>query len=185
MPRLQAILCPLDKNTTDGLRFKQNGTGSVSGWYPAPGEASSASQTEREGAAKRIARVQSFSAPIPKISLSASDGSKSARLPLLDRSGIERDSITETTAERLLALGLVHGVGRRKTTALMLRPGVSMAAIKAALRSGIRERLPVAEDNRTVRRNTNVGGQCYEPDHVAAWDDGRPLPEALRPRGDE
>lgn len=100
------------------------------------------------------------------------------RLPIVPRTGDQPiRTVTEPQARSLMAMGLIEPVGRgRFIRALRIRAGVSIAAINAALRVGAGNRLPVAEDNRTVRRVGVAGGGIYhEPIHVAEWDDGRPL----------
>ena len=64
-------------------------------------------------------------------------------------------------------------------THAVIRNGVSVASLHATLRAGIRHELPIAEDNRTVRR---VLAATYEPYHEAAWDDGRTLGGTLGER---
>ncbi len=99
------------------------------------------------------------------------------RLPLLPVQGEEPERIlTEPQARSLLALGLIEAVGRGRTIrALRIRSGVAVAEINTALRHGAGSRLPIAADNRTVRRVSEPGGTYFEPQHVAAWDDGREL----------
>ena len=83
--------------------------------------------------------------------------------------------VTETQARSLLALALTDPICKRRRgviVGLRVKAGVSVAAINAALRAGAGNKLPIAEDNRTVRR---VSQTAYEPHHVQAWDDGRRL----------
>jgi hypothetical protein len=79
----------------------------------------------------------------------------------------------------LLALALVETVcksRRGQVVALRIGRGVSVAAINAALRAGAGNQLPIAEDNRTIRRVGVPGfGVYHEPLHVGEWDDGREL----------
>ena len=99
------------------------------------------------------------------------------RLPLMPHQGeVPERILTEPQARSLLALGLIEAVGRgRIIRALKIREGRSVAEINAALRQGMGARLPIAADNRTVRRVSEPGGTYFEPQHVAAWDDGREL----------
>jgi hypothetical protein len=101
-------------------------------------------------------------------------------LSLMPRQGTEPlRRVTESQARSLLALALVDPICRSRRgviVGLRVRLGVSVAAINAALRQGAGNRLPVAEDNRTVRRVSVAGGGVYhEPIHVDEWDDGRQL----------
>jgi len=95
--------------------------------------------------------------------------------------------VTETQARSLLALGLVEPVCKSRrgiVVALRIGRGVSVAAIAAALRAGAGNQLPIAEDNRTVRRVGVPGfGVYHEPLHVSEWDDGRPLDGRCLARG--
>jgi hypothetical protein len=98
-------------------------------------------------------------------------------LSLFPRQGDEPiRRVTETQARSLLALALVDPICRSRRgviVGLRVRLGVSVAAINAALRQGMGNQLPIAEDNQTVIRRTVRGGAYYEPHHVDAWDDGR------------
>lgn len=100
------------------------------------------------------------------------------RLPIVPRTGDQPiRTVTEPQARSLMAMGLIEPVGRgRFIRALRIRAGVAISTINAALRTGAGNRLPVAEDNRTVRRVGVPGGGIYhEPIHVDEWDDGREL----------
>lgn len=95
-------------------------------------------------------------------------------LSLLPRQGAEPiRRVTETQARSLLALALVDPICKSRRgviVGLRVRLGVSVAAINAALRLGGGNKLPIAEDNRTVRR---VLASTFEFVRTAAWDDGR------------
>lgn len=85
-------------------------------------------------------------------------------------------TVSDSQARSLNARGLIEFKGRRVITHAVLRNGVAMAAVKAALREHITHSVPVAEDNRTVRRVGVAGcGVYHEPIHVGEWDDGRSL----------
>ena len=101
-------------------------------------------------------------------------------LSIMPRQGQEAlRRVTEAQARSLLALALVEPICRSRRgviVALRIKPGVSVAAINAALRAGAGNRLPVAEDSRTVRPKSYSGhGITFEQIHVDEWDDGRPL----------
>ena len=119
----------------------------------------------------------SFSAPYLKIEIVNKTGLRvrSETAPLLDRCGREtKQRITRQQIDSLVALALVEVIGRRTVQGVRPKPGVSIAAINAALRNGIRLRIPVAEDNQTVARVSAAGGGVYH-EHIrtAAWADGR------------
>lgn len=100
------------------------------------------------------------------------------RLPVMPRAGDKPvRTVTEAQARSLMALGLIEPVGRgRFIRALMIRRGVAISTINAALRAGAGNRLPRAEDNRTVRSKSYSGhGITFEQIHVDEWDDGRQL----------
>lgn len=98
-------------------------------------------------------------------------------LSLMPRQGDEPlRRVTDSQARSLLALSLVDPICKSRRgviVGLRVRLGVSVAAINAALRQGAGNRLPIAEDNRTVRRMTPKS--AWEPHHVDEWDDGRRL----------
>jgi hypothetical protein len=98
-------------------------------------------------------------------------------LNLMPRSGDEPlKRVTENQARSLLALALVDPICRSRRgviVGLRIRLGVSVAAINAALRHGAGNQLPIAEDNRTVRRVIDRGVTYYEQYHTEAWNDGR------------
>ena len=85
--------------------------------------------------------------------------------------------VTETQARSLLALALVEPIcksRRGEIIALRIRVGTAVADINRALRQGAGNMLPIAEDNRTMRRvSAEGGGVYYEPIRVQAWSDGR------------
>lgn len=86
--------------------------------------------------------------------------------------------VTETQARSLLALALVEPIcksRRGEIIALRIRVGIPVADINRALRQGAGNMLPIAEDNRTVRRSPSEhgGGIYYEFVRTEAWDDGR------------
>lgn len=85
--------------------------------------------------------------------------------------------VTETQARSLLAFGLVEPICRSRRgeiVGLRVKAGSSVAAINSALRAGAGNVLPIAEDNRTIRRvSAEGGGVYYEQIRTAAWDDGR------------
>ena len=86
--------------------------------------------------------------------------------------------VTETQARSLLALALVEPIcksRRGEIIALRIRVGIPVADINRALRQGAGNMLPIAEDNRTVRRSPaeHGGGIYYEFVRTEAWDDGR------------
>lgn len=90
--------------------------------------------------------------------------------------------VTETQARSLLALAICEPICRTRRgeiIALRLMQGVSVAAMNTALRAGMGNQLPIAEDNRTVRR---VGKSTFEARHVEAWDDGRETLEQRQQR---
>lgn len=95
-------------------------------------------------------------------------------LSLLPRQGTEPlRRVTETQARSLLALALVDPICKSRRgviVGLRVRLGVSVAAINAALRLGGGNRLPIAEDNRTVRK---VLASTFEFVRTSAWNDGR------------
>lgn len=78
--------------------------------------------------------------------------------------------MTEREAVVLIERQMVEQRGRGRVTSLVLRNGIAIAAIHAALRLGMRDRLPVAEDSRTVRLVPGLAF-TYEPHpkHVRAW----------------
>jgi hypothetical protein len=101
-------------------------------------------------------------------------------LNIMPRSGDEPlKRVTENQARSLMALALVDPVCKSRRgiiVALRIRLGVSVADINAALRLKGNNKLPIAEDNRTIRRVYVAGGGVYyEPMHVGEWDDGRDL----------
>lgn len=86
--------------------------------------------------------------------------------------------VTETQARSLLALALVEPIcksRRGEIIALRIKAGVAEAEVNRALRQGAGNLLPIAEDNRTVRRAPAEygGGIYYEFVRTTAWDDGR------------
>lgn len=85
--------------------------------------------------------------------------------------------VTETQARSLLALGLVEPIcksRRGEIVALRIKAGTPVADINRALRAGAGNMLPIAEDNRTVKRvSAEGGGVYYEQVRVEAWSDGR------------
>ena len=95
-------------------------------------------------------------------------------LAVMPRSGDKpHRHVTEVQARSLLALALVDPICRSRRgviVGLRIRLGVSVATINAALRQGAGNKLPIAEDNRTVRR---VMASTFEHIRTAAWDDGR------------
>ena len=97
-------------------------------------------------------------------------------LNLMPRQGDEPiRRVAEPQARSLLALGLVDPICRSRRgviVALRVRLGVSVAAINAALRHGMGNQVPIAEDNRTVA----IAAGCvatFEFVRTKAWDDGR------------
>lgn len=77
--------------------------------------------------------------------------------------------VSEPQARALLQAQLVTPIGRSRITALRLIPGTSTHEIKAQLRAGRSNTLPIAEDNITVRRVPVDGGITWAHCHVAAW----------------
>lgn len=88
-------------------------------------------------------------------------------------------TVTERQAESLRAHGLIEYKGRRIVTHALIANGATVHDLHAVLRQHIRETLPMAEDNQTVRKVRVGGGIYHEPIHEQAWDDGRPLPGTL------
>lgn len=90
-------------------------------------------------------------------------------------------TVTETQAESLRALALIRLKGRRVITHAVLIEGISITAVKAALRQHVRHSLPVAEDNNTVRKADGCTS-TFEHSHTPAWFDGRMTPKELTER---
>lgn len=57
---------------------------------------------------------------------------------------------------------LVDPIGRHRVHSVRIKPGVAVATINSFLRAGVRDRLPVAEDSRTVSRVSAGRGISYE-----------------------
>lgn len=141
---------------------------------PHPGR--SHSQPNGETRSAGIPKPSRAQTPIITVNIST----RQEYLAIMPRSGGDPlRHVTEPQARSLLALALVDPICRSRRgviVGLRVSLGVSIAAINAALRLGQGNRLPVAEDNRTVRRVSVAGGGVYhEPIHVNEWDDGRPL----------
>lgn len=84
--------------------------------------------------------------------------------------------VTDAKLVALRDAGLIEFHGRRRVTHATLCLGVAPSSLNAKLRAGIRAKLPVAEDNRTVQRRFVAGGGVYfDVIHEQAWDDLRPL----------
>lgn len=90
-------------------------------------------------------------------------------------------TVTETQAESLRALALIRLKGRRTVTHAVLVEGISIAAVKTALRQHVRHSLPVAEDNNTIRKSEGCP-TTFEHRHTPAWYDGRLTHEDLNER---
>lgn len=76
-------------------------------------------------------------------------------------------------ANYLASSGMVEGRASKKGIhflALLVPPRVALRFIG---RATPHERLPIAEDNFTVRREIIAGGVVYKHIHVDAWADGR------------
>lgn len=101
--------------------------------------------------------------------------SETRTIPLTDRGGRKTHKhLTRAQWMCLHARKLVELIftSRRRDAVgqVRLAPGVSVAAVNAALRDGIRDRLPVAEDNRTIARD---GLASFKHVRTMQWDDGR------------
>lgn len=103
--------------------------------------------------------------------------SETRTIPLKDRGGkkthkhLTRVQWTYLHERKLIEIVFTN----RKRDAIgqvRLAPGVSVAAVNAALRDGIRDRLPLAEDSRTIAKD---GLASFKHVRVKAWDDGRPM----------
>jgi len=96
------------------------------------------------------------------------------RFPICDHNGKEILRVTETQAAKLIERRLIGFCGRsnRPIHQFRLKPGVAVASVRAVLREHVSERLPIAEDNRTIQRVLE-GGVHYEHIHEREWDDGR------------
>lgn len=100
----------------------------------------------------------------------------SAKTPVRDRLGKTILTVSDSALTAFHEAGLVDLYGRRGVvTHATIKPGICVASLHAAMRGGAGNRLPVAEDQRTViaRRSRRGGGIHYDQIHVAAWDDGR------------
>lgn len=105
------------------------------------------------------------------------------RLPIHDRVGKELLRVTEAQAAKLIERRLIEFSGRsgRPVHSFRLKPGISIAAIRAVFREHITERLPVAEDNTTCVKIPGPG-MHFEPIHTEEWDDGRETAEQRQVR---
>lgn len=128
--------------------------------------------------APQTARIpSSFSSPclefksaVPRITLGIE------RTDIRDEAGNLVMRVTDAKLVALRDAGLIEFHGRRRITHATLRLGVAPSSLNAKLRAGIRAKLPVAEDNRTVQRRFVAGGGVYfDVIHEQAWDDCRPL----------
>jgi hypothetical protein len=104
-----------------------------------------------------------------------------------DRLGKVIMRVSDAHLTALHGAGLLDFHGRRRITHATLRNGVSVASLHATLRAGVRNSLPIAEDNRTVQRRSVAGGGVYfTPIHEQAWDDQRNLDgRVAAPDGEE
>jgi hypothetical protein len=79
---------------------------------------------------------------------------KSNHINVLDFAGVVRMRVREEEGSRLLRAGLVIARGKKVIACLQISPGVSVTMCRQTLRDsarvGVRDRLPVAEDNTTT-----------------------------------
>jgi hypothetical protein len=94
------------------------------------------------------------------------------RLELRDRNGLVVGKLSPRQYETLREKQLVEPIGRRSVLAVRLAPGSCVASLHAALRNGIREQLPRAECQSTIKRVRVDGYGEYitlHRSHLAGW----------------
>jgi len=157
----------------------------VSQPWPSPGSAGAASQAAVTGqtAPQGAPEQGHFSTRTTPEIITVRRLTVADRLPIHDRVGKELLRVTEAQAAKLIERRLIEFSGRsgRPVHSFRLKPGISIAAIKAVFREHITERLPIAEDNTTCVKIPGPG-MHFEPIHTEEWDDGRETPGQRRTR---